>query len=102
MELNRKWPRAISRSRWIFFSARTVRAFAEPIRDASSYRLKNVHAAIAIKTTAMIQRDELLIPVFFAMRRFLPRKPAPRKENVIRRNGREQGHTPLVNILSSY
>jgi hypothetical protein len=31
------------------------------------YLLKNVHAAIANKTTAAIQSDESLIPVFLAM-----------------------------------
>lgn len=40
------------------------------------YLLKNVHAATTTKNSAMIQRDESLNPVFFAMPRVLVQKPS--------------------------
>jgi hypothetical protein len=45
-------------------------------RYIGRYLLKSVHAATTTKSSAMIQRDESLNPVFFAMPRFLVQKPA--------------------------
>jgi hypothetical protein len=45
-----------------FYESRTM--------GAQSYLLKYVNAAIANKTIAVIQSDESLIPVFFAMTKY--------------------------------
>lgn len=48
---------------------------APNLRRRVRYLLKNVHAATTTKRSAMIQSDESLIPVFFAMPKFLDQKP---------------------------
>jgi len=47
-----------------------------------AYLLKYVHAARANKIIVMIQREELLIPVFFAMARILSLMARRRADSV--------------------
>ena len=60
--------------RWTFVTAGSEKETSlcleqeRPFPSIAVYRLTNIHAANASNTIAKIHSDELLIPVFFAMR----------------------------------